>query len=93
MAPINNDAVIEDVDHQDEIDNENKIFIDHDYLVELSTLEGASSQSRLSVDKMSPEEIKAFHDVVENTSLIPIFLHIRNSILKFWLISPKVRKI
>ncbi|UXI19760.1 RING finger protein [Sarcoptes scabiei] len=91
MAPINNDAVIEDVDHQDEIDNENKIFIDHDYLVELSTLEGASSQSRLSVDKMSPEEIKAFHDVVENTSLIPIFLHIRNSILKFWLISPKIQ--
>lgn len=75
---------------QQSIDDDVDQFIDHD--AELSTLEGAAFQSRLWADKMSAEEMKAFHDVVENTSLIPLFLHIRNSILKFWLINPKVRE-
>lgn len=95
MAPVTNTVVSCNDDRM--VSSPNDVPNDEDqeqffdqYDAELSTLDGASFQSRLSPDKMSPEEISAFPDLVENTSLIPIFLHIRNSILKFWLIEPKV---
>lgn len=74
----------EPVDGDEEVD----CFIDND--MDLNSLEGAANQSRLEHDKMSNEEMEAFPDVLENTSLIPIYLHVRNSILKFWLTNPKV---
>lgn len=68
--------------------NEMDCFIDNDS--DLNTLEGAANQSRLEHDKLSQEEMNAFPDVLENTSSIPIYLHIRNSILKYWLTNPRV---
>lgn len=94
MAPVtnvincNDDRMISSPNDVPNDEDQEQFFDQHD--AELSTLEGASFQSRLSPDKMSTEEMNAFPDVVENTSLIPIFLHIRNSILKFWLMEPKV---
>uniref|UniRef100_A0A6P6XSE1 Lysine-specific histone demethylase n=1 Tax=Dermatophagoides pteronyssinus TaxID=6956 RepID=A0A6P6XSE1_DERPT len=84
---LNFSIVQQQQQQQSIVDDDPDQFIDHD--AELSTLEGAAFQSRLWADKMSTDEMKSFQDVVDNTSLIPIFLHIRNSILKFWLINPK----
>lgn len=58
---------------------------------EYETLDGAAYQSRMSPDKMMEDEIKAFPDVIEHPGLIPIYLHIRNSILMYWYQNPKTQ--
>ena len=70
------------------------IDMDEDYIddvSELNSLEGAAFQSRMDPQKMSPEEVKAFPDVLEQqNNLIPMYLYIRNSILKLWYQKPQV---
>lgn len=53
----------------------------------------AAFQSRLTVDKLSDQEVKLFPDVstAVDSSKVTEFLYIRNKILQLWLQSPRVQ--
>lgn len=49
---------------------------------ELEKLENCAFQSRMPMDGLTEEEKAVFPDIVEKEDRLPVYLHIRNSILR-----------
>lgn len=59
---------------------------------ELEKLENCAFQSRLPMDAMNEEEVLGFRDMLDeqDAEFLPLYLLLRNSILRLWYRNPKV---
>ena len=59
---------------------------------ELEKLENCAFQSRLPMDAMNEEEVFGFRDMLDeqDAEFLPLYLLLRNSILRLWYRNPKV---